>query len=308
VKGDHFIIRQASPSLTIGGGVVIDPLPRRRHRRFRDATLKRLEMLADGTPEELLIETLDRLGPTQIRHLSGQTPLAEADLVTALQSAFKRQQVFTIPQTETPPELPNLRTAKTVVASRAGWSNLLAQFNGVLARYHQDNPLRVGMPRSELQSRLKLETGLFNKVIEQAQQEQVLQAVEATVWQAGHSPTFTPAQQQAMDSLLAQFQRQPFATPSFKESLAHLNHNEALLLALIETGHLLRLSVDVLVLPQTYQDFAAWIKAFLTAHGTITVAQVRDQFQTSRKYALALLEYTDSTGLTRRVGDERVLR
>ena len=50
------------------------------------------------------------------------------------------------------------------------------------------------------------------------------------------------------------------------------------------------------------------IKTHLTNHETITVAEVRDLFDTSRKYALGVLEHLDATGITRRVGDHRVLK
>jgi len=63
-----------------------------------------------------------------------------------------------------------------------------------------------------------------------------------------------------------------------------------------------------LFLPDTYAAMVARVKAHLREHGTITVAIVRDQFQTSRKYALALMEHLDSIGVTKRLGDERVLK
>ena len=308
VKGDHFIIRQASPSLTLGGGVVVDPLPRRRHRRFRPALIKHLETLADGTPEELLTETLDRLGPVQVRYLVRHSALSETATGTALQSLLKAGHVSQIPAVNGKSEIPNPKVSKVVVASRAGWSNLTAQISGILSSFHQAYPLRVGMLRGELQSRLKLETGLFNKVIEQAQQEQILEAIETTVWLNGHTPRFSQTQQQAMDTLLAQFHRRPFATPSPKESLPVLGNDENLLNALIETGKLMRLSSDVLFLPETYEGFVVWLQSYVAEQGSVTVAQVRDAFDTSRKYALALLEYSDAQGLTRRVGDERILR
>ena len=136
----------------------------------------------------------------------------------------------------------------------------------------------------------------------------LLKPVESTVWLDGHTPQFSPDQQQTMDRLLAKFVQNPFATPSFKESLPLLNNDEDVLMALIETGKLLRLSTDVLLLPDTYTQFAAWVRKFVEENGSVTVAQVRDAFTTSRKYALAMLEYTDSQGITRRVGDERLLR
>jgi selenocysteine-specific elongation factor len=78
--------------------------------------------------------------------------------------------------------------------------------------------------------------------------------------------------------------------------------------ALMYQGTLVRLSEDVLYLRETYDDIVARIVAHIKAHGSITVAQVRDAFNASRKYALAIMEYLDEKKVTRRVGDERVLR
>ena len=66
--------------------------------------------------------------------------------------------------------------------------------------------------------------------------------------------------------------------------------------------------VNVLLLRETYDAMVKGITDYIRAHGSITVAQVRDQFGTSRKYALALMERLDELKITRRVGDERVLR
>jgi selenocysteine-specific elongation factor len=80
------------------------------------------------------------------------------------------------------------------------------------------------------------------------------------------------------------------------------------LLALVETGQLVRLNSEVLLLPETYDELNAWVKRYISEQGSVNVAQVRDAFKTSRKYALALLEYLDDQRVTKRVGDERVLR
>jgi selenocysteine-specific elongation factor len=78
--------------------------------------------------------------------------------------------------------------------------------------------------------------------------------------------------------------------------------------ALMRQGTLVRLSEDVLLLRETYDAMVAGIVDFIKANGSMTVAQVRDQFGTSRKYALALMERLDELKITKRVGDERVLR
>ncbi len=78
--------------------------------------------------------------------------------------------------------------------------------------------------------------------------------------------------------------------------------------ALVSQGTLVRLSEDVLLLHETYDQMVERIQQHIRENSSITVAQVRDLFGTSRKYALALMEYLDQQRITRRVGDERMLR
>ncbi len=70
----------------------------------------------------------------------------------------------------------------------------------------------------------------------------------------------------------------------------------------------MQVSEDVLFLSDTYKDMLERTRSYIQAHDSITVGQFRDLFNTSRKYALGFLEYLDTEGVTRRVGDERVLR
>ncbi len=306
VKGDHLIIRQPSPSLTLGGGVVVDPLPRRRHRRFRPDVLRRLETLRQGTPEDLVLSLLDSKGPMLPSTIVTETGLPPETVLAAAGNLLRQGQVFSLdPAAELNPDSLTERT-KILLTSRAGWSALRGQIESVLSDFHARYPLRQGMPRGELKSRLRLETRLFNEALQRGQSEGVLVAAEQTVWLAEHRVKFSPEQQAAIDRLLAQCRQSPYGTPSYKEAAAQVG--EDVLLALIEGGQLVRLSEDVILLSETYHQFVDWLKQYLQEHESISVAQVRDIFSTSRKYALALLEYTDEQRLTRRVGDVRVLR
>ena len=305
VKGDHFIIRQPSPSLTLGGGIVVDPLPRRRHRRFRPELIDRLETLMAGTPEDLLLAELDRRGPLPVKTLLTDSRLPAEPAVAALVELAKQGDLFPLAGGQLEP-VGNLANSKMLVASRAGWAALLSRITATLADYHARFPLRLGMPRGELKSRLKLETRLFNEAIQRGEAEQALAATENTVRLVDHRVEFTPAQQAAVDKLLADFRRAPYNTPLPKDIAANIG--EDLLLALLEQEQLTRISEDVIILTETYRAFVDWLKDYLAEHETVNVATVRDIFQTSRKYALALLEYTDEQRLTKRVGDDRVLR
>jgi selenocysteine-specific elongation factor len=305
VKGDHFIIRQPSPSLTIGGGVVVDPLPRRRHRRFRPELIKRLETLRSGTPEDVLLAELDRQGPLPVKTLLTEGGLPAKVAAAALDNLLDRDEVLILSEPEAGAAIDWSRS-KFLIASRAGWATFANRIGATLANYHQRFPLRMGMPRSELKSRLKLETRLFNEAIQRAEQENMIGSTETALFLSGHQVNFSPAQQENIEKILAKFRSAPYSTPSPKEVADSLG--EDVLQALVEGRQLIRLSAEVLLLATTYEEFVAWLKRYLQANKSVNVAQVRDTFATSRKYALALLEYTDEQRLTKRVGDERVLR
>ena len=314
VKGDRFIVRLPSPSITLGGGVVIDPQPGRRHRRFKSEVVARLETLAQGTPRELLLKALEASGPISSTELFKRTSLPKDDAPAALQELLDTQQALPlkadlfIPPRQAAHPVTGREMGKNgdYFIAASGWATLRHKMLNELSAYHAANPLKIGMPREELKSRLGLETKTFNLVIDLALKENVIAVTGATLHVPGFHITFKPEQQTAIETLIRKFQAAPWNTPSPKESEQRVGVN--VLAALIDLGQLIKLNEDVLLLPETYQTGVEKIRAHLIAQKTITVAQVRDLFNTSRKYALALMEYLEAQGVTKRQGDERTLR
>jgi selenocysteine-specific elongation factor len=302
-RGQRFILRRPSPAETIAGGMVVDPAPMRRHRRFQPAVWARLDVLARGTPEELLLQAFERLGPASVAEaaqLAGiESSVAEAEL-KPLTSASKL-----IPLTD-----------ENLYVARSDWQFVLDSIDEALSTYHALQPLRAGMPREELRSRVtaalpaarraRLTGRVFNAVLAEAERQGHVRPAGTAVARADFEIHFTASQQAAVDALLADFYRDPYNTPSASDCSRRVS--DAVLAALIDQRTLVRLSPEVIVLAGTYAEMIERLQAHLKAHGAVTVAQVRDLFGTSRKYVLALLEHLDALGLTRRVGDERVLR
>jgi selenocysteine-specific elongation factor len=143
-------------------------------------------------------------------------------------------------------------------------------------------------------------------IIEQALPENFIAATGSALHAPEFAITFKPDQLQAIDVLVAKFSAAPWNTPLPKDA-EHLVGPDVLS-ALIDLGRLIKLSEEVLLLAETYRSGVEQIRAYLIEHRTITVAQVRDLFNTSRKYALALMEHLDAQGITKRAGDERILR
>lgn len=306
VRGDHFIIRRPSPSETIGGGVVVQPHPPRMHRRFQPEVAASLEVLMRGSPEELLLQVAHEAGPIPARDLLERAALGDAGL-QALETLLADGRLLVLggPE-EGPPSAEQAVAGGWTLLSRSAWTALLERLRETLAQYHRQNPLRQGMPREELKSRLRLSGRTFQEVLARAANEGEIQVSETVVRLSTHQVRFSPAQQEAVDRLLATFRAQPYTPPSWAQAAAEVG--EDVLNALVEQGVLVRVSDDVLFLSETYQEMVDRVVAYIQEHGSITVAQVRDLFQASRKYALALMGYLDEQRITRRVGDERVLR
>jgi selenocysteine-specific elongation factor len=164
----------------------------------------------------------------------------------------------------------------------------------------------MGMPREELKSRLGLPARAFNEAVPRAASEGVLVETGAFLHLAEHQVLLDPEQQKRVDQLLARFRSSPYAPPSVADSKAVVGAE--LLAALIEQGHLIKVSDTILFSAQAYQRMKQTIVEYLQREGTITLGQMRDMFQTSRKYAQGMLEHLDDQRITRRVGDERMLR
>lgn len=311
VKGDRFIIRQPSPSVTIGGGRVVNPFPGRRHRRFRPEVIQRLETLAHGTPEEILLQDLERQQPCEARELLGRSSLSHRQANEALASLLEDGQVLVLDSGFSTADPLAATPGASFLITRSGWGALRERTEALLGEYHRQFPLRAGMPREEVKSRLgrylpKLTSRLFNEVVARAMGAGWLDEAGGALRLASHQSTFTAKQQQAVDFLLYTFRQEPYTTPSVAQCEEQVGGE--VLSALIEQGQLLKLNEDVIFLTETYEEMRDRLVAYLKEHNSITVAQVRDMFGTSRKYALAFLGYLDERRITRRVGDERVLR
>jgi selenocysteine-specific elongation factor len=294
VKGDRFILRRPSPGQTLGGGTIVDPGPRRRHRRFRPGVIERLETSAGGTPAEILLQALEARGPLTVREAAKQTGLSEGELTPLAAAMIESGQV--VPMGGKGPT--------QVLQAQSRWSQLANAAVAELRAFHQANPLRPGMAREELKSKLRLNPREFAGFIRQSSTEGLLVDERVSVRLPDHQIRFTQEEQASVARLLRSFRADPYGTPSYKECVGAVGEN--VLAVLLERGDLVQVSPEVLFLAEVVRSAEKEIRAFVTRHGSITVGQARDLFHSSRKYVLGLLEYLDQQGVTHREGDERV--
>jgi selenocysteine-specific elongation factor len=289
-RGDRFILRRPSPPATIGGGTVLDPHPGRRHRRFRPDVIARLRTLAEGTPEELLLQTLTRHEPVRRKQLFSQAGLPVADAEQVWQELVRKGLICEV---------------GGYAYSKSGWQTLGKRAVASLADYHKTSPLRLGVGREELRSRLRSQPGIFNVLLDELLAEGNIVEQRGLLRLPEHKVQFTARQQEAVDASLAQLVQQGANSSSVKDIRAQLGDD--VYTALIDLGQLVQLNAEVVYPAAVYQELVTRIKDYLARKGKIDAAELRDLFKTSRKYAIALLEHLDDIHVTRREGDHRVL-
>jgi selenocysteine-specific elongation factor len=300
VRGDRYILRRPSPGETLGGGAVVDPQPKHRHKRFDEAVLRSLESMAKGSPADILLQVSLALGPVPLKDVVQRARLEVHNAAAALEELAASGQLVPLEDGELSP------TADILVMAQGAWSTLRDSVVATLVAFHKNFPLRRGMAREELKSRLKLTPRVFTAVVKKLAAEGALTESGSWVARTGHEIEFTPEQQAAIKHLTAKFIVTPYSPPTVKECQAEVG--EEVFNALVELGDLVTVSAEVVFRKSDYNGMVAKIRQEIQEKGQITVADVRDLFDTSRRYALALMEYLDSIGVTVRDGDSRRLK
>jgi selenocysteine-specific elongation factor len=300
VRGDRYILRRPSPGETLGGGVIVDHQPKGRHKRFDENVLRSLEALTQGTPADILLETALTLNIASIKEVVARSRLEAKDATAALQELLHTKSLITLE--EGPPTI----KSDILVTTLPHWNTLYEKVLHTVDSYHKSYPLRQGIPREELKSRIKLTTRAFNALIANYLSRKILKDSSKFLAKPEHKITFDGGQQVKVQALMRRFEQNPFSPPSIKELQTEVG--EEILNALIELNELLTVSSDVIFRRQDYDLMIDRIKKEIQQKDRITLSEVRDLFNTSRKYAQALLEHLDSIGLTVRDEDFRKLK
>ena len=285
VKGDYFIIR--SPMATLGGGNVVDSHARRL-RRFRPAVIQSLQVKEEGTAEEVVMALLETGQPLELSAFLPRCGLPDSEARPAMESLIQEGQAVAIGQ-----------GARRLLFTASGWERLIKEAIAILQDFHSRFPVRSGMPRVELGSRLKLgrqAPAIWQRLFD----EGVFCEEGLAVHLPSHQVSLTQAQQAQVDAFLRSLAQNPYAPSNDRLP------DPDLLNLLIKQQRVVKVG-DVVFAASAYDEMEEKVTAHLKSQGKVTLAEVRDLFETSRKYAQALLEHLDEQKITRRIGDERVL-
>lgn len=293
-KGDRYILRRPSPPATLGGGQVVDAHPGRRHRLKDLSVVHDLEKALRGDPEDQLEAVVARLGVPTLKDAIVASGLGLADGRAAAEALISKDRIRFVGAGKT--------TDARLVVTANTWQAWRRHLLGILEIYHRENPMRGGMPQEEARTRMKLGQEPFADLLRGLADAGDIEHQPPEVRLPGFKVEMTPEQEKRAEDLLARF-RSSEASPSMKESVVMAG--ESVVRHLISRGDLVAVSGEVLMGREMYERWLSETLAILESGETLTVAQLRDRFGSSRKYVLAFLEHLDSEGVTMRQGDIR---
>ncbi len=290
-RGDHFVLRSADS--TVAGGRIVDTRPRRHHRNDA-STLEALQRLLDGSPDDTLLTVLQRMEPVRWSELLARSELAIDEATAAIERQIADGSVVVLDDG-------GLSDSATLM-SDAGLGALAARAEATVEDYVKQFPLRAGLPREDLRSRVGLLQRAFTVLQQQLIDDGRLILNDRAFDLPDRRVELSQAQQSQVSTLLQRLKEQGVRPEADSQS-------DPELLEYLEAQHLIvQLKGGVNLDRSVYDGMVAETRALLEEQERATLADVRDRLGTSRKVAQAFLEHLDTKRITRRVGDARVLR
>ncbi len=307
LPGDHFIVRQFSPLVTIGGGTILDNRPE-KHHAADEGLLEYFRILSKGDTNARLAATVERLGEATPGVLVARLGLPPAAVLESAARLLSEKKLRAVGQ---PPGL---------LVDPARWKAVEQRTLEALAAFHAANPLVPGIAREELRAATTVARGKFREPASGALFAAILQAltqrgdVEArgeTLRLKGREVQLSPEERAAMERISRAFESAGLAVPSAREVLGGLGLDAAraskLLQILLKEKTLVRVAEDLIFHFSALAKLRELVARRKLESNRLDVASFKTLTGLTRKYAIPLLEYLDRERVTRREGDARFI-
>ncbi len=300
-QDDRYIIRFYSPMETLGGGMILNPHPRRHRQATMQESLKNLGILEHGTIEERLALFISGKGLAGMEEAEAIGTIAadKQDVIAALAS---------LAQKKTALRVDNLYVHSTQLIA------LEKKALYIIGKYHEEHPLKSGLEKEELKGmlRMRMSPKVLNVTIDGLIKKKQVETDGSRLRLPGFKAAVGKDQSVVKDRIVEAIRKGGSQPPLREEIPALLNITEKdardLLKLLAEEGRTVRINDSLHLDKDIIERIRTDLKKYLGDKKEITMAEFRDLAKTSRKFAVPIMEYFDSQKLTQRVGDKRVLR
>ncbi|UCD32528.1 MAG: selenocysteine-specific translation elongation factor [Desulfobacterales bacterium] len=303
ISKDRFVIRSYSPIRTIGGGHVLNPIPQ-KHKRFKPGVVKGLKHLLDSSPEDTVTYHIRESGYQGVSffHIKIMANIHKKQLIDILQNLLSKQIIILVDK------------ENQIYIHQDTFGKIRKETMGYLEKYHKANPLRAGMPKEELKSKLPAfaRSKLFHMMMNQMTKDEEVVQEENMVRLMSHKVSLGVDQADIREKILHTYLHAGLTPPYFKELVKtldiHMSRAKDVLMLLVEEGRIVKVKEDLYFHVDAVRDLKKRLVDFLEVKGEMTTPQFKDIANVSRKYLIPLIEYYDSINVTIRIGDIRKLR
>ncbi|HWF39331.1 MAG TPA: selenocysteine-specific translation elongation factor [Candidatus Acidoferrales bacterium] len=304
LPGDRFILRQFSPVVTIGGGVVLDVKPE-RHKRTDAGVTPALQILARGNREEILLAVTQRskTGAMSVRAIVARTGWTKPEIEAEAQALGAAGKLRGVSEPQQP----------LVLASSRAVAECSAAVRAAVEKFHRENPLLPGIPRQELHTKCgNPRAELFDASLGDLLKAGVLSVTGDLVQRTGRTMSLAPEEERAKQLIEREFEAAGLAVPSLAMVLAKLpveaQRAQKILQILLREQVLVRVTAELIFHRAAVARLRELLAGYRKTKGAkLPVPAFKELTGVTRKYAIPLLEYLDRQQVTRRVGDERVI-
>ncbi|SHH60205.1 selenocysteine-specific elongation factor [Sporobacter termitidis DSM 10068] len=298
--GDRFVVRFLSPLETIGGGVILDPDPPKRKRSDPDA-LDALKIRESGSTDQHIYQAAVKEGRTVPSDaLRRALDMTEEEFRLELEPLTGAGRLIEL--------LPGKLIADAVLDA------LSESCRTLLASYHKEHPLHAGLRVAELRQKLlgKEETAVANAVMNELCREGSIRFENGRVSLAAFEVRLTKRQRAIREKILDVYRAAGYESPPPEEipglfGPGDKNDVRQVTESLLSSGELVMLTPQIYWHRDTFEKARASAEAHFKTNAELTMPQYRDLLGTSRKYALAMLDYLDSARVTKKAGDIRTI-
>lgn len=302
-REDKFVIRNYSPMVTLGGGIIIEPLAK-KVKRYNESYINELIIKEKGENEDILeklIESLSSNFPSEkelLKHLS----INKNEFNNQIKILLKSEKVFNI-------DLDN----EDVYVHSNFLKDKLNKISQELKIFHDKNPLKLGMYKEELKSKIfkqGVKSKIYEYILYYGIEKNLIRKNDNYICLKEFSIKYSEVQNKIRENIIREYKKELFNPPKYNDLIKFeksIQDFEEIYNLLIESGDLIKLPEDVILNVAAIHKAKDKLIDYIEENGSITLGAFRDELETNRKVAVALLEYFDEIKLTRRVENTRVL-
>ena len=302
MKDDRFVIRSYSPMHTLGGGFILDPVPI-KHKRGKTNT-KDMQVLVDGELESIIDYHMTKSGFAGISFadMIVVTSQPEGQLAQRIDALLSSRRIVLVDR------------ENRIYVNASTVENLKAIIHEILKEYHKKYPLKPGIPKEELRSKVpgRVSTKLFNLLIRHMIKDGAITQEKDNISMSSHQIALQDDQSKIRKELEEAYLGSGIQPPYFKDLVKAISAPSKtardVLFHMVEEATLIKVKDDLFFHRTTIEKLKKELVDYLMTHDEISTPRFKEMTGTSRKYTIPLIEYFDSIKLTIRIGDCRKLR